>query len=212
MSPSDDPRVDALARDVERAVRAGDETVERVDAIYEGLGAVSHRVGEVETMLTGLAQSVAELVPSGGRVQSWILADEPDTTRVLLAELVGWLEQVYVRYTDTRLPSCWMWHPAVVEELLMLRHLHKDAYAGRSWAKVGDWHDRWLPGVRDRIDKAVGHCELALHATGEREDRRPAVTPLGQHADAVAETWTNTGLPPQVTPDLLIDARVHDLT
>lgn len=212
MSPSDDDRVAALARDVERAVRVGEETVGRVNDIYEGMGAFSHRVGELETMLTSLAQSVAELVPSGGRVQSWILADNPDAARVLLGELVGWLDQVYLRYPDTRLPSCWMWHPAVVEELLMLWHLHKDAYAGRNWVKVGDWHDRWLPGVRGRIDKAFGHCELGLHASGEREDRQPAVTPLGQHADAVADTWTSTGLPPQITPDLLIDARVHDLT
>ncbi|MQA16651.1 MAG: AMP-binding protein [Pseudonocardiaceae bacterium] len=71
-------------------------------------------------------------------------------------------------HPGTALPSCWAWHPAVVEELWWLRNAHHDAYHGRTacWRDVGDWHDRQRPGVTARIRKAIADCELSRHING----------------------------------------------
>jgi hypothetical protein len=135
-----------------------------------------------------------------------MLADDPEVTLAALLDLAEWLERVYLRYPNTRLSSCWKWHPAVVEELLVLRHLHRDAYRGNSADKAATWHDRWFPGVRDRVHKDAGNCELALHKTGERQGQPSDVTPLAQHLDAVVDAWVSTGRPPEPTPEQLRDA------
>ena len=77
------------------------------------------------------------------------------------------MDAVYLRYRDADCPSCWLWHPEVVEELWWLRQAHADAYHPEtgSWLRVGDWHDRQRPGVVRRLVRAVGSCELALHLT-----------------------------------------------
>lgn len=206
MSGDDNP----LARDVDRATRKADAALAQAGELDAGLQVVTGRVDEVEQMLAELAQDVAQVVAENQPVRSWILAEDPAQARSLLVDLAEWLERVYLRYPDTRLPSCWMWHPAVVEELLTLRHLHADAYRGRSWVKVGDWHDRWLPGVRERLSSEIGTCRLQLHQPGQRKSQSPAVTPMVQHLDAVVDTWMSTGLSPQPTSSQLDDARTAD--
>jgi len=205
-----DPQVIALGRTVERTAR---------------------RVGDLDTLLAQLAADVTALArartPAGSGgvgedergVRSWLLGagpdGDPEQARADLGDLVGWLGRVFLRYPGAVLPSCWLWHPAVVEELWWLRGAHADAYdpeAG-SWLRVGDWHDRQLPGVLRRLTTAVGGCELALHIEGAEAARPPAVVPLAGYADALADSWISAGAthaPPAPNGAQLDEAQRHD--
>ena len=182
-----DPQIVALGRTVERTAR---------------------RVGELDAMLRRLAADVLAIAKSqtaarpgggdgddeGSGVRSWLLADDPSQARADLADLVEWLYRVYLRYQDASLPSCWLWHPDVVEELWWLRRAHAEAYdpENGSWKSAGDWHDRQRPNLVRRIRPLVNKCELSLHTPGNAESVPAAGAPLAVHADAVALAWTTT--------------------
>lgn len=131
-----------------------------------------------------------------------------------LDELAGWLAEVYLRFPGADLPSCWAWHPAVVEELWWLRGAHIDAYTGKagSWAKVGDWHDRFRPGVVRRVTGWIGTCELARHdhGRGDRADQGVPAVPLAVHLPDVAGAWSQERRTPALTGQMLFDAERHD--
>jgi len=193
-----DPHLVALARDVERTKR---------------------RTAEVETLVRQLAADIAALPRtdtaeegSTPRVRSWLLADDPGQAATDLHDLIEWVERVYLRYPDTALPTCWLWHPTAIEELRWLRDAHADAYSGPDAASglAGDWHDRQRPGVTKRLREAVAGCELALHVPGAEHGQRPTAAPLAQHADPVAATWVATAGSPEPTPGQLVDAQRHD--
>ena len=180
MSAPTDPDVAALGRALDRTIRR----VELIDKALRGLA------GEVAE----LAADPAAVPPTGPR--SWLLADDPFAAMADLDDLAGWLDSVYRHYPDAALSSCWLWHPAAVEELWWLRCAHAEAYhpeAG-SWLRVGDWHDRQRPGVARRVRAVLGKCELSRHAPVR--DRAVAVTaapraPLVSHTQAVATAWTS---------------------
>ena len=198
-----DPRVIALAREVERATRR--------------VGTVEVLVRQLAADVTGLARVVEEPpaddeVAEVGRVRAWLLAEDTERARADLTDLVEWLAAVYLRYPGAVLPSCWGFHPAVVEELWWLRQAHRDAYGGpdASWKLAGDWHDRQRPGVARRIREAIGGCELALHVQGGEQARPKPAVPLAGYADQIADTWTAHRTPPVPTPDQLTEADQHD--
>jgi hypothetical protein len=198
MSKPDPEALVALGRTVERAVR---------------------RLGAVEEMLQGLAGEVAELAErleeaEASGVRSWLAADDAKQTREDLKDLIGWLAAVYLRYPDASLPTCWLWHPAAVEELWWLRAAHRDAYQGpgASWARVADWHDRQRPGVVRRLDEAIGTCELSEHAESGREDRSAPVVPLADAAERIATWWSaedRSETPPKPSAEQLAEADAH---
>lgn len=195
--PDADPRVVALAREVERANRR----VSELDTLVRHLG----------EDLTALA---ADLTDNADHppLPSWLAADDPDRGRELLTDLTDWLARVYLRYPDAALPSCWAWHPTAVEELSWLRRAHRAAYDGprASWREIGDWHDRQRPGVVRRLRPLVDGCELIRHTPGgDRTDTAP-VAPLTGHTDPVAEHWTTHRTAPDPTPQQLTDAEHHD--
>lgn len=175
-----------------------------------------HRLARVESMVRQLTAEVEARVPrdqdaeasQSTDARAWLLIQDTGQGRAVLAELTQWLAEVYLHYPGAALPSCWLWHPAVVEELWWLRQAHHDAYNARdgSAAKAADWHDRYRPGVTQRIQAALRDCELALH-----EKPRPAPTvPLTGSADRIAEAWTTTRTSPQPTSDELTKAEQHD--
>lgn len=192
MPPDEHPQVVALARDVERTGR---------------------RVAAVETLMRQLAADMTALAtlttpPAGGSaVRSWLLADDTGEARTDLAALVEWLGAVYLRFPDGALPSCWLWHAHVVEELQWLRGTHGEAYGpDGSWSRVGDWHDRHRPGVVKRLSAVLG-CELAIHGDTATASR---TVPLGEHTDETAEQWTATRTAPQPTAEQLRAAQTYD--
>lgn len=130
---------------------------------------------------------------------SWLaLPDDPAQARQLLADLLDWLQQVYLRYTDAApsLPDCWLWHPDIVEELLWLRAAWLAAYTGpaASITAVGDWHDRYRPGVVQRLRTVAGTCSLENHTATESagSSRLDTAATLTDAAAAIA-TWWATG-------------------
>jgi hypothetical protein len=199
--PNGDGQLAALGREVERLAR---------------------RLADLDSLVRQLAEDITLLAPppdgddgdegepAGPR--SWLTVDDAEQARANLTDLAEWIGRVYLRYPGTALPSCWSWHPAVVEELLWLRHAHHDAYHGRtgSWRDVGDWHDRQRPGVTGRIRKAIGNCELSRHtASGDRRQPEPEV-PLASAVEQVAGHWTSHRATPEPTEQQLSDADRHD--
>lgn len=185
----------------------------RVVALGGDLDRTMQRMDRAETLLRVLSQQVAELhaavhpaEPEPPEVRSWLLADDAAQARADLADLIRWLAEVYLRYPDAVLPSCWLWHPTVVEELWWLRCAHHEAYTGTHYARAADWHDRQRPGVIRRIRAAIGDCELLLH---ERGHPNPVV-PLVGSADQIADTWVTSRAVPAPTPDQLGEADRHE--
>jgi hypothetical protein len=200
-----DSAVLALARAVERAVR-------RVDALDAVTGQLA---ADVSTLAHALDTGPAGAPGAGAEdrgVRSWLLAEGPDQAIADLADLARWMDAVYLRYRDAAVPSCWLWHPEVVEELWWLRCAHADAYHPErgSWLRVGDWHDRQRPGVVRRVTRAVGGCELALHLTDRTHPGRltgasshvtpPAPAPLTSAVAQVAAAWAADRAAPE--PDV----------
>ena len=183
-----DPQVPVLARAVERTARR--------------LTALDRLVTQLAADVTALARHLGAdgATPEGTEddqappVRAWLLADDPDQSAVDLVDLCAWLGRVYVRYPRTDLPSCWLWHPHAVEELWWLRCAHAEAYhpENGSWLRVGDWHDRQLPGVVRRLTAAVSSCELALHLPGQRAAGLSRPVPFADAAPFVAQTWTGS--------------------
>lgn len=189
------PEVAALGGEVERTSRR----VEEVDIL----------VRQLAVTVEELAAHVADAASSPSRVRSWLEIDDAELARIVLADLVVWLEQVYLRYRRSELPTCWMWHPDVVEELWVLRNTHRDAVTGRdaSWGRLQYWHDRWRPGVVARINEAIGSCELGLHVEGGDEDRGQPVVAFAEAADQVAGSWVDRRLAPYPTGEQLREAK-----
>jgi hypothetical protein len=195
-----DPVLRALARGVDRTGRR----VDALDALVAQLAADLATLARYVRADT--AHPTAQPGPGGARGEggegdevspprAWLLADDPGQAAADLDDLCTWVARVYLRYPRTELPSCWLWHPHAVEELWWLRKAHADAYHPQtgSWPRVGEWHDRQLPGVTQRLAHAIGSCELALHRPGERAAGAPRPVPFADAAPCVAQTWTGSG-------------------
>lgn len=183
---SPDPAVVALGRALERAVR-------RVDALDAGLRTLADDVRAAATASTSPATAAEDAGPA---VRSWLEGTDSDQATADLADLVDWIDRVFLRYTRAALSSCWLWHPEAIEELWWLRCAHAEAYHPQngSWLRVGDWHDRQRPGVQNRLNALLGKCGLSRHV--DRNGHRATVTEplpaaLGVHHAAVASAWTS---------------------
>lgn len=179
------------------------------------------RVGELETLVRQLSADVTRLTRArppagegdegGSGPGGWLAARDAEAGGAGLRELIDWVETVYLRYPDGELPSCWLWHPTVVEELWWLRGAHLAAFDDEegSWQRIGDWHDRFRPGVAKRLRAAFGSCELALHTAGTDLHDSPVV-PLADAADDIARTWTASRTLPEPNGHQLVTAERHD--
>jgi len=194
----------ALGREVQRLTRSHT--------------AVEQRIGDLEGLLQQLATDVTTLVSRAGpdgdeAVRAWLLTTDPKTAVGDLTDLAEWLPRVYLRYPDAVLPSCWLWHPALIEELRWLRAAHREAYDEKrgTWAKVADWHDRHRPGVVKRLQATYGSCELREH-TEEGAQRKPAPTvALADLADLAARAWAIDPSRPLLPSEAQVrEAEQHD--
>lgn len=187
-----DPAVAALGRAVQRALR-------RIDAVDKNVLQLATDVAALAARLTAddKDEPAADAASDGVlAARSWLLADSPHfDARADLAQLMWWVERVYLRYSRARLSPCWLWHPEAIEELWWLRGAHADAYHPEdgSWLRVGDWHDRLRPGVERRLHGLLNMCSLSRHIS--RHGRPPEVgepgpVPLAEHAEAISAAWT----------------------
>jgi hypothetical protein len=182
-----------------------------VEALRRSLGdldSLPKRVEELAELVAQLGETTAARTrkPPAEGTPSWLAL--PDSTNsmgatgevgvageaaALLEDLVAWLDQIYLRYTDAAagLPECWLWHPDVIEELLWLRHAWRAAYedpdAGPNLA--GDWHDRQRPGVVRRIKAAAGACSLESHLPGGDHHHPANTAPLTEALALIADGW-----------------------
>jgi hypothetical protein len=202
-----------------RRLVPGGGPAEQLTALSRDAERTARRLAQVEALVRELAAAVTELAArlddrDTCRPRSWLAPAGEQAAADLLTDLAAWLRRVYLHYPGAGLPSCWLWHPAAVEELLWLRHAHHDAYDGprAGWQRVADWHDRLRPAVVRRIGEAISSCELLCHTPGHDLDRPPAAVPLPAAVDAIAH-WAGRGLdtpPPTPTPTQLTDAEHTD--
>lgn len=184
--------------------------VDDVAALRAAVAGLAREVEGMRRSLTGTASAaelgrVADLVADLSAIittnpsfpdppPSWLaLRPDVDMATTLLADLVGWLGQVYLRYTDAArgLPECWLWHQEVIEELLWLRAAWHGAYqsADASVRAAGDWHDRLRPGAVQRIAGYTRACSLESHLAG-RAAAAPGV-PLVDAIEQIAAWWAS---------------------
>jgi hypothetical protein len=147
--------------------------------------------------------------------RSWLLLDEADhdLAQSGLIDLVEWVNRVYLQWPGSELPTCFLLHPWVVEELWSLWALHVLAWHRDQGgpAKVAEWHERFRPGVVTRL-QAVQRCDLHQHDRGKPLDRLPLAAPLPDSAARIAAHWTAFGYraqPPYPTPDELTEATTY---
>lgn len=189
-----------------------------LDRVTARQAAVEQQCSELAGLLEQLATDVATLAPRAGPpqdegVRSWLLTEDPGQAAADLTDLTAWLARVYLRYPDAFLPSCWLWHPPLIEELRWLRCAHREAYHDHrgSWQRAADWHDRLRPGATHRITTAYGSCELREHTPGGSQARPAPQVPLTDATAATATAWTSAPRQPPVPTELqLRQAQQHD--
>ena len=201
-SPSHDcPAVDDLT-----ALRAAVTGLAReVEGLRRSLAgtASAAELTRIADLVTDLSTIVNATGTPADPPPSWLtLPAEVDAAATLLSDLVGWLAQVYLRYSDAArgLPECWLWHPDVVEELVWLRLAWLDAYTSdvASVRAAGDWHDRLRPGVARRIADYTRACSLESHLP-DRAVGVPPV-PMAGAIEEIAAWWCCSRSEPGPSP------------
>ncbi|MBA3488729.1 MAG: hypothetical protein H0T78_04150 [Longispora sp.] len=144
----------------------------------------------------------------------WLTIDDLGLAAETLLELEAWLGAVYVHYPNGELKDCWRRHPAVVEELLVLRDAHESAWSGKAGSSTLrlDWHSRHRPDVATRVEKTLDDCGIRHHVrTNPADFTKPALTGTDD-VTAVATWWAHThGQTPDPTPTpaMLAEARAR---
>jgi hypothetical protein len=190
----DSDAVAGLAREIEALHRRVDE-----------LARTGKRLDELGALVTRLAQVTGPNKNAPSQVApSWLDLDapgQPGAAEEILGMLGGWVARVYLRYSDARLPDCWLWHPELVEELLWLHAAWLAAYdPDASVAAVGDWHDRQRPGVVARIHKYAGLCSLEAHRPGQERHMPAPAAPTTDAVPAIASWWATRRIDPAPAP------------
>lgn len=180
-------------------------TTEAVAGLASELDGLKRRVrplhaipGHVETLadrVEQLAMDLSAFLDRAGpkAIPTWIAGPtgDEDYYATVLGQVVSWCETVFMRYPDGQaaLPDCWVWHPHVVEELVMCQHFWAAAYEQQTASAMlaADWHDRCRPGVVRRIREAVGTCSLENHDTPTPEPTVPGRTAV----EPIAQWWAH---------------------
>jgi len=182
-------------------------TITRLQGLGKDVGQLSRLVRELTDQVDALSRKSVPV-----KAPTWLdLAENKRGATLVLRDLVEWLGMVFLRYPDAEqsLPECWLWHPAVVEELLWLRHAWQAAYRdeGATVQLAGDWHDRYRPGVIRRIKHTAQTCSLDKHAPYDRggQDDAPPVVPLASALEQIADWWAanRAGAAPEPTAEQL---------
>lgn len=200
----------------------GDPVERRITGLSRDIERMRRQVTELDQLVRRLGSDIAAIArpahgsPAAGEpssdevlgVRSWLLVEDRDRAESDLIDLIAWLDRVYLAYPGVVLPACWLWHPAVIEELWWLRCTHADAYhpSTGTWARVGDWHDRLRPNVVERLHKEIGSCDVVVHTPERKTSKvRQLRTPLRSAVPLMA-AWAAAGRPGQVP-----DPTEHDL-
>lgn len=160
-----------------------DKTAAELRDQIDALTASVHSMAQTVQDLAGKRQQGDDDPPP--RV-SWMTIDDPQLAADVMADLLGWLEAVYVRFPDGWLPSCWALHPWVVDTLIALRHAHHEAHGPRARAVAAvDWHEKHRPAVAARIGKTLASCSMELHP----DVAALVPVPVPAAAERIAPIW-----------------------
>ena len=114
---------------------------------------------QVKRLAKQLNDALAKKEPTSPPAPWWCVSEAE--IRSMLAELRHWIEDFarkqYPAYI-ARLRPCWPNHPEAVWELSTLMAEWERVYGdedNRDLAGALWWHERWLPGVIARLEKAI---------------------------------------------------------
>jgi hypothetical protein len=113
----------------------------------------------------------------------WLGLSE-DERAAALAQLRAWVEQVgLAQYCDyfAKIPPCWPSHPAAVIELSTVMTEWVRIYGDPENRPLADalmFHDRWLPGVLNRLLQSVRCSTMGCYL----EDRAPRSPPRPRYS------------------------------
>lgn len=205
----------ARLRLVEKDVDRHDQEIKAArESAETALRAIVRLTKAVEGLRSAAASSPDGEDGKTEPIPCWLTLDDQEQAQQVLAELVEWIEAVYLRYPGGRevpgayLSDCWLWHPSVVEELRALRDAWYAAYQGKraSARAVMDWHDRDRPGVARRVRDELSSCNLTKHLANGPSAYRPAKAPGLEMSSEVVGWWVrdhgNTAAPAP-TPAML---------
>jgi hypothetical protein len=157
-------------------------TDEQIGALEGGYRRLSEQVKTLTGDIATVNRAVAALVRGQAEKEPAPLAPSlVGAPEAAVVDLLDWLAEVYLQYDGSTLAPCWAWHPGVVEELAVLRGIHRVIYDAADWVRLGDWHDRYRPGVVRRVGQALAGCDISRHA-----EPQPPVVPL---ADALVTIY-----------------------
>ncbi|WP_327359873.1 hypothetical protein [Streptomyces sp. NBC_01304] len=143
--------------------------------LRSALTSLTGQVAQLRQDLTALASQSEEKV----MVWDWATMNQEeagnawktltDWVRNVLAGRYGWVGHTSgINPSSTKggqtplplIPPCWYLHQEAVEELSWLCQEYERLFTTRygTPSKVGDWHDRYAPGVRRRLAAALSDC------------------------------------------------------
>jgi len=136
---------------------------------------------DLDELASGTTDLAADLMSrlehlSGGdttrtATRPWCWRDlGPKAEEELRSQLTDWVSWLRSRYPlAKKIPPCWAKHPEIVEELtaLWLAWQHAYAEAEGPLTAAADWHDRWLPGLVQRLERGPHaiNCSSSGHTT-----------------------------------------------
>jgi hypothetical protein len=176
------------------------------------LTTLEHRLDELTSLLELVAGQLQPPAGAGVRGAPWSWLTPTNTTTAVeeLRTLTEWVSDVYLAYPDAVLPSCWLWHPSLVEELRWLRHTHREAYTTGGWWAVADWHTRYRPDTATRVRTSYGRCELREHTPTGSQHITNRSAPLTEHTSLIATSWSQHRQLPSPTTEQLLEADLAD--
>lgn len=189
-------KVVSLRRGQQRLQTGQDQLIERVDGL-------AHTVTELGQMVSRLHRGgeakEGEDTDARPPLVCWLTVNDPELVAEVAADLVRWLQQVFVYY-GYQLPTCWPWHPPLVEQLLALRHTHWAAYSAKKVSEQArwDWHEKTLPGFAKLLGPLLSHT-LDDHRPGKAVPLVPI--PMVTALPRVAEWWACQDGDPRQLPE-----------
>jgi len=135
------------------------------EEILAAIGLLNQRLDRAQGNQDDLARLVATLLPPNGALGP-LTSSFDGLSEAAVADLLDWLQRVYLKFPGTQLGPCWAYHAAVLEELTALRGAHQAAFDSRDWFRVCDWMGRFRTSAVERINKELSECDLDRHVPG----------------------------------------------
>ena len=170
---------EATLHSVARDLGSLSADVEAVNAKADALGV---NVGGLAGVVEELANKFTAVVCSADQaaVRSWFEVEDPEAAHHMLRAIEQWVARVWQWYPKADLPSCWSWHPVVVEYLWQGMAVQRaQLRKGGTHQGMADWQVRYQPQFAERIKAAVGACSRTRHV------------PWPEDFERVAEAWAS---------------------